>query len=43
MNFVDKEIKCVDCGAVFLFSAAEQLFFRSAFWVKRTDVDPIPQ
>jgi CxxC-x17-CxxC domain-containing protein len=27
MDFVDKELKCIDCGAEFTFSAAEQLFF----------------
>jgi CxxC-x17-CxxC domain-containing protein len=27
MGFVDHELKCVECGAVFLFSAGEQAFF----------------
>ena len=28
MEFTDKELECVDCGAAFLFSAGEQMFFR---------------
>jgi hypothetical protein len=28
-NRADKTIKCMDCGAEFLFSAAEQEFFMS--------------
>ncbi|MFZ1013897.1 MAG: zinc-ribbon domain containing protein [Terracidiphilus sp.] len=27
MDFVDKELQCVDCGAVFVFSAGEQKFY----------------
>ncbi|HEY6765335.1 MAG TPA: zinc-ribbon domain containing protein [Candidatus Sulfotelmatobacter sp.] len=27
MDFQDKVLKCVDCGADFLFTAGEQLFF----------------
>ena len=28
MEFQDKILKCVDCGAEFVFTAGEQLFFR---------------
>ena len=28
MDLVDKELSCVGCGAAFLFSAAEQEYFR---------------
>jgi CxxC-x17-CxxC domain-containing protein len=28
MEFQDKVLKCVDCGADFVFTAGEQLFFR---------------
>ena len=28
MDFIDKELKCVDCGKTFVFSAAEQAFFK---------------
>jgi CxxC-x17-CxxC domain-containing protein len=28
MDFVDKELKCIDCGADFVFTAGEQLFFQ---------------
>ncbi len=28
MDFVDKQLTCVDCGAEFVFSAGEQLFFQ---------------
>lgn len=28
MDFLDKELECVDCGAMFVFSAGEQVFFR---------------
>lgn len=28
MGFVDREVLCVDCGAMFVFSAGEQEFFR---------------
>lgn len=28
MEFQDKMLKCVDCGAEFVFTAGEQLFFR---------------
>ena len=28
MDFIDKELKCVDCGKMFVFSAAEQAFFK---------------
>ena len=27
MEFQDKVLKCVDCGAEFIFTAGEQLFF----------------
>jgi len=27
MEFQDKQLKCVDCGADFVFTAGEQLFF----------------
>jgi len=27
MSFTDRELKCVDCGAAFVFSANEQEFF----------------
>ena len=27
MDFVDRELKCVDCGAEFVFTAGEQVFF----------------
>ena len=27
MDFVDRELKCNDCGAVFVFTAGEQVFF----------------
>ncbi len=27
MEFQDKELKCVDCGADFIFTAGEQMFF----------------
>jgi CxxC-x17-CxxC domain-containing protein len=27
MEFVDKSLKCVDCGGEFVFTAGEQLFF----------------
>ncbi len=27
MDFIDKELKCVDCGTTFVFSAGEQAFF----------------
>lgn len=27
MDFVDKELKCIDSGAEFVFTAGEQLFF----------------
>ena len=27
MEFQDKELKCIDCGADFVFTAGEQLFF----------------
>ena len=27
MEFVDRVLKCVDCGAEFVFTAGEQLFF----------------
>lgn len=29
MEFVDKELQCVSCGVRFLFTADEQLFFRT--------------
>jgi len=28
MDFVDKQLTCVDCGTEFVFSAGEQLFFQ---------------
>jgi len=28
MEFQDKVLKCIDCGADFVFTAGEQLFFR---------------
>ncbi|HEY0795405.1 MAG TPA: zinc-ribbon domain containing protein [Acidisarcina sp.] len=27
MNFVDRSLKCADCGGEFVFTAGEQLFF----------------
>lgn len=27
MEFIDRELKCIDCGAQFVFTAGEQLFF----------------
>jgi CxxC-x17-CxxC domain-containing protein len=27
MNFVDRQLTCIDCGAEFVFTAGEQLFF----------------
>ena len=27
MAFTDRELKCVDCGTAFVFTAGEQLFF----------------
>ena len=27
MDFVDRTLKCIDCGAEFIFTAGEQLFF----------------
>jgi CxxC-x17-CxxC domain-containing protein len=27
MEFQDRELKCVDCGADFIFTAGEQIFF----------------
>ena len=27
MAFIDRDLKCVDCGAEFVFTAGEQLFF----------------
>jgi hypothetical protein len=27
MDFVDRELKCIDCGAEFGFTAGEQFFF----------------
>lgn len=27
MGFVDRELKCINCGAEFLFTAGEQFFF----------------
>lgn len=27
MDFIDKKLKCVDCGNEFVFTAGEQLFF----------------
>ncbi|MGA7245590.1 MAG: CxxC-x17-CxxC domain-containing protein [Terracidiphilus sp.] len=28
MDFVDRDVKCFDCGVMFVFSAAEQAFFK---------------
>lgn len=28
MDFTDRELKCVDCAAVFLFTAGEQEFYK---------------
>lgn len=28
MEFIDRTLRCVDCGEEFVFSAGEQLFFR---------------
>jgi CxxC-x17-CxxC domain-containing protein len=28
MDFVDRELKCSDCGAEFVFTAGEQFYFR---------------
>jgi len=28
MEYQDKRLKCIDCGAEFVFTAGEQLFFR---------------
>jgi CxxC-x17-CxxC domain-containing protein len=28
MDFTDRVLKCIDCGAEFVFTAGEQLFFR---------------
>jgi CxxC-x17-CxxC domain-containing protein len=33
MDFADKELKCVDCGADFVFTADEQFFYRSKLFV----------
>lgn len=30
-DFTDRRLKCVDCGAEFIFSAGEQRFFGSKF------------
>jgi CxxC-x17-CxxC domain-containing protein len=27
VEFVDRDLKCIDCGAEFVFTAGEQLFF----------------
>ncbi len=29
MDFVDKELTCIDCGSEFVFTAGEQLFFHN--------------
>jgi CxxC-x17-CxxC domain-containing protein len=29
MEFFDRELKCIDCGAEFVFTAGEQLFFHT--------------
>jgi hypothetical protein len=29
MDFVDKELKCIDCGSEFVFTAGEQFFFHT--------------
>lgn len=28
MDFVDRDLKCSDCGLMFVFSAGEQIFFK---------------
>ena len=28
MDFVDQELKCIECDSMFVFSAEEQQFFR---------------
>ena len=28
MDFINKDLKCVDCGETFIFSAGEQTFFK---------------
>lgn len=33
MEYVDRVLKCVDCGADFVFTAGEQLFFRDKQFV----------
>ncbi|WP_109486049.1 zinc-ribbon domain containing protein [Occallatibacter savannae] len=29
MNFIDRDLKCVNCGVEFVFTAGEQEFFRA--------------
>ena len=29
MDFIDRDLKCIDCGAEFVFTAGEQLFFHT--------------
>jgi hypothetical protein len=36
MDFQDKVLKCEDCGADFVFTAGEQLFFSRQTIQKRT-------
>lgn len=33
MEFIDRTLKCVDCGEEFVFSAGEQLFFHDKHFV----------
>ena len=33
MDYVDRVLKCVDCGADFVFTAGEQLFFRDKLFM----------
>ena len=33
MDFVDRDVKCLDCGAMFVFSAGEQAFFKDKGFV----------
>ena len=33
MDFVDRDVKCFDCGMMFVFSAGEQAFFKDKGFV----------
>jgi len=33
VDFVDRDVKCLDCGAMFVFSAGEQAFFKDKGFV----------